>query len=200
MTQAIAQWGLVTSMVSAIAGVASVMVAAHTIRKSGEALKAQREQDRQAAAEQAAHTVRLVELEGDILRASNFETTAHETYNHYLTLCIERPELTSWLLAKKSFGFTTPRQVFDQGTVESERYLWFVSYMLNACERIVLATEGSEGAAAWIEVVRSQLSYHKSVLAVMFKELGSHYDGTFGRLVCQTIKCPGCDTCREGPA
>src|ERR1700760_4738050 len=51
------------------------------------------------------------------------EATAKQIYSDYLKLAIEHPAFTS---GKK-----------PDDPLESERYEWFVSYMLNACEQIV---------------------------------------------------------------
>jgi len=104
------------------------------------------------------------------------ETNALETYNDYLKLCVERPELSSHTLAVRTLPGETVKGILRQLTVETERYLWFVSVMLNACEKIVLSARLTEQKdPAWTAVVLSQLSYHRSTLREVWPEWRRHY-------------------------
>jgi hypothetical protein len=75
------------------------------------------------------------------------ESFARQTYANYLQLAIQYP-------AYASGGQPGDEEAFEQ-------YEWFVSYMLNACEHVLLFVSGSED---WRACVRSQLSYHRDYL------------------------------------
>ncbi len=75
------------------------------------------------------------------------EAVARQTYNEYLKLAIQYPNLAAG------------NQPTDP--LEFESYEWFVSYMLNACEQILLFEPNSP---EWQFCVRAQLDYHRHYL------------------------------------
>jgi hypothetical protein len=100
------------------------------------------------------------------------EQDAQSVYSEYLKLCIEYPELSSATLAVKTLPSKTFAGLAKQLTTESERYLWFVSYMLSACEKIILTCPDD---IEWDSTVRAQISYHKSSLGEAWSEIRTHY-------------------------
>jgi hypothetical protein len=100
------------------------------------------------------------------------EQDAQAVYSDYLKLCIEYPELSSATLAAKHLPSRTLANLTKQLTPESEQYLWFVSYMLSACEKILLTCPDDE---EWLSAVQAQVSYHKSALAEAWPDISSHY-------------------------
>ena len=70
------------------------------------------------------------------LQASR-ESSAMDAYRSYLALCIERPELSSSLLYLKKTGCGSFKGITKELSEDSERYLWFVSNLLNTGEQIV---------------------------------------------------------------
>jgi len=123
--------------------------------------------------------------------------TANETYNDYLRLCIQYPELSSYDVAKKRFKFSSPSYVRAACTIDTERYLWFVSYLLNACERIIL---DSKDGSDWHDVIWDQLDYHKPILTEMRNVWASHYYPALRRIICDVTECPGCEDCQAEDA
>jgi hypothetical protein len=75
------------------------------------------------------------------------EATAKQFYGRYLELTIEHPDMAR--------GRPSPE------ALESEKYEWFVSYMLNACEQIL---ESSPGDREWRSWVKGQIVYHKKYI------------------------------------
>jgi len=72
------------------------------------------------------------------------EATAKQFYGKYLELTIEHPDLASGKHSSEA--------------LDSEKYEWFVSYLLNACEQIV---ESAPGDKEWCDWVKGQIKYHK---------------------------------------
>jgi len=82
------------------------------------------------------------------VRQSQREATAKQIYMEYIKLAFENPKISS------------PEKA-DQEIVKDIKYRWFVAFLLNACDEILAANENDEG---WKEVVRIELSYHRTYL------------------------------------
>jgi Uri superfamily endonuclease len=80
-------------------------------------------------------------------KQSQREAIARGIYSNYLQLAMENP------------SFARGSQPAED--LEFERYEWFVSYMLNACEHILLFVSDKSG---WEQCVAAQLSYHVEYL------------------------------------
>src|SRR5215469_6261088 len=82
-------------------------------------------------------------------RSVQREGVARQAYSGYLKLCFAEPAFASgnW---QKSFPAIPENLQF-------EKYEWFVSVMLNACEAILLHVADKD---EWIETIRSQIGYH----------------------------------------
>jgi hypothetical protein len=83
------------------------------------------------------------------------EATAAQIYSKYLELAVLYPELANGVRPT-----TLP---------ERERYEWFVSYMLNACEQIWGATINDP---IWQSCVEGQLAFHQNHLCTDRRFLG----------------------------
>jgi len=97
------------------------------------------------------------------------ESFARQTYADYLQLAIQYPSYASGNRPGDKEAF--------------ERYEWFVSYMLNACEHVLLFVTGSE---QWRACVRSQLSYHRDYLCKnkwFMENARSHYSADLLSLI-----------------
>jgi hypothetical protein len=80
-------------------------------------------------------------------REAQRETVARQTYGDYLKLAIQYPDFASGSQPADALKF--------------EQHEWFVSYMLNACEHILLFAAHSR---EWRHCVRAQLGYHRPYL------------------------------------
>ncbi|HXE85398.1 MAG TPA: hypothetical protein VN524_01210 [Hyphomicrobiaceae bacterium] len=108
------------------------------------------------------------------------EATAQQTYDQYLRLSFEHPDLAA-------------AEVGDS-TLAREKYGWFVSIMLNAGERILLQVPDDK---EWGRAVRSQVAYHCMYLkgSEFQSKLACHYSPQIREIVqkiCGTPKhqCP----------
>ena len=108
------------------------------------------------------------------------EATAIGIWKDYLHLALQHPTLA----APREFLTTSSR-----GTEEFERYEWFVSAMLFACEQIVALSPDDR---AWRDTVLSQLRYHKRYLGGNYFEI-AHYSPVLQGLIRQV-------TSEAGPA
>lgn len=108
------------------------------------------------------------------------EQEAQSVYSEYLRLCIEYPEFSSATLAKKKLKIDSFADISNLLTEDSERYLWFVSYMLSACEKIRLTCPDD---CDWEATIRSQISYHGSTLLEIWKDMEKHYSPELRSLV-----------------
>jgi hypothetical protein len=85
---------------------------------------------------------------------SQKEATAKEIFKEYLLIAFEHPAFSvmdSSVLKVKPDG------------LEFERYKWFVSYMLFACEEILDLFPNSK---EWTETIERNLGYHKNYLKI----------------------------------
>lgn len=73
------------------------------------------------------------------------EILARQTYSSYLLKALEHPDFASGRAITRDF----------------EKYEWFVSYMLNACEGIILHLPKDK---YWESCVKSQLENHRDYL------------------------------------
>ena len=104
--------------------------------------------------------------------ASARETDAQQTFNDYIKICLQYPEISSDEIALKHLGRENFHGILEEYSAESERYLWFLSFVLHASEKIL--TSG-DAAKAWRIKIDGQLSYHKKALRAVWPEWQSHY-------------------------
>ena len=103
-------------------------------------------------------------------RKAQREATASQLYASYLTLAVEYPRLAGAEVKKHELE-------------EYERYEWFVSVMLHACEQILELTQGD---TAWRKTILSQFIYHKDYLAEEFDP--EEYSNEVGKLVGKALE------------
>jgi hypothetical protein len=93
------------------------------------------------------------------------EIVARQIYSEYLKLAIQYPELACG--------------VQPADPKEFERYEWFVSFMLNACEHILFYVPEDP---RWRDCMVSQIGYHAEYLSKKM-DIRSHYSPDFSRLI-----------------
>ena len=108
------------------------------------------------------------------------ETVALNAYNDYLRIAFENPEFCCAHLAAKKIGIGSWTGIQGKVTPESEKYLWYLSILLNAAEQIVSNVPLSD---TWINTIRDQFRYHYSPLKEIWPIWQSHYEGDIKRLV-----------------
>jgi hypothetical protein len=120
----------------------------------------------------------LILLQVRTASASQRETSARQFYENYLRLSFDFPALArgEWQDGEKE----------SRRVIAFEKYEWFVSIMLNACEAIILyVAKGDQ----WIDAVRGQLTYHREYLrSPEFAKYMSHYSPLMQQLITEVMK------------
>lgn len=101
------------------------------------------------------------------------ETLAMEAHRLLVQTCFKFPEYsTAEMYAKFVKGCRLKEVRLDEMTVESERYLWFLSLLLNTCEQII---ETVCPDSAWDAVVANHLSDHEHSLRFLWPGWRKYY-------------------------
>jgi hypothetical protein len=98
--------------------------------------------------------------------------SAVSIYHDYLRMCVEYPMFASYEAAKRIDGFPSLSNLEDAVTPDSERYLWFVSFMLSACDNIIYSDDYD--ANDWERAILAQIEYHEAPLARLWPEHWEH--------------------------
>ena len=93
-------------------------------------------------------------------------------YHDYLRLCVEHPTMASFEATASLPNFPSLDKLEDARTPDSERYLWFVSFMLSACENIRFSDEYDR---EWERAITDQLTYHEGPLRVLWVDNWEHH-------------------------
>jgi hypothetical protein len=108
------------------------------------------------------------------------EQDAQATYSDYLKLCFENPELACSDLAIKTLPTKSFEGLGSITTKESERYIWFLSMMLSANEKIYFSCPND---AAWLRCIKSQIGYHWESLKEVWPNMKGHFSPGFCAIV-----------------
>ena len=111
---------------------------------------------------------------------ANREAGALQAHRDYLRLCFDNPEYSSTALFKQAHPEVYLATIEQALTPVTEKYLWFVSVLLNTCEQLILFVSSK---AEWRAVAVSQLSYHADVLRVVWPSWRTHYSAEMDVLV-----------------
>lgn len=90
-----------------------------------------------------------------VARASQREATAIDTWMNYEQRGLEYPKYANPELSKLDYEEKT----LDGDRQEFYRYEWFVSFMLLACDEVLLLD-----SRGWKDVVKNNLGYHRDYL------------------------------------
>lgn len=130
------------------------------------------------------------------------ETVAMETYREYLRLAFENPQYSGAAIAARTIGLVGGGFDWDLATreectalwngiegkltEESEKYLWFLSFLLSSCEKIVDHATKSDG---WTRTIKDQLRYHFSSLDALWNNWEGHFgsDSQLAKLVREVL-------------
>ena len=101
-----------------------------------------------------------------------------------MLLCFEHPELASSYLMSKHLGVSDFSRIMTDITLEGEKALWFISYVLFAMEQLLLSNaRWFRIDPVWKSTVEAQLGYHASLLAVVWPEWCEMYHPKMDRVV-----------------
>lgn len=112
------------------------------------------------------------------------QIAALEAHKDYIRLCIDYPEISSHELMKAHLKVEDFQSILIDMTTESEKALWFFSYVLFAMEHLILTNTYWSGVApAWQSTVEDQLGYHAELLGVVWPDWKAHYSIEMDRVV-----------------
>lgn len=133
-------------------------------------------------------SLRLIARQTKEASRSAQRTTAFDAHKEYLRFCIEHPQLSSSYMMLKFIKKRSFSGILDQGTIETEQALWFLSYVLFAMEQLATSwCHEGEIDPAWEATVIDQLSYHAALLIEVWPAWKGHYGPDMDRLVALAI-------------
>ncbi|WP_132955328.1 hypothetical protein [Rhizobium sp. BK251] len=112
------------------------------------------------------------------------ESGALGAYRDYLRLCFDFPQYSSAKMALREIGAEDFSGIECDLTKRSEKYLWFLSILLNTAEQILLDVE-AEGE--WRIVLKWQLHYHHPALQEIWPGSQFGYSGAMRKLVDEVL-------------
>jgi hypothetical protein len=116
-------------------------------------------------------------------RVSN-HLSALEAQKDYIRLCVDYPELSSSFMMSKSLNLSSFSGFLNILTPESERALWFLSYVLFAMEQsIVTYVRWAAIDPCWRKNVEDQLGYHAELLEDVWPAWKLQYSAEMDRAV-----------------
>lgn len=116
------------------------------------------------------------------------QANALDAHKDYIKLCIERPELSSSTMALRHIGKANFDNILDSYELESERVLWFLSYVLYAMEQVLQSSRFIFWTdSAWLATAKDQLRYHLPTLRAVWPEWRAHYGAALSSVVDELI-------------
>ncbi len=107
------------------------------------------------------------------------QAAAIQSWSEYLRLGLDNPELGETWIALKSLRISSAVKLVSGETIRSQRYLWFLSIMLEAAENLIAAyPEGS-----WKLTVEENLRYHRPALKAFWQTEGRFYSPELRKIV-----------------
>ncbi len=97
----------------------------------------------------------------------------------YVRTGLERPELGETRIALKAFECESLEELVGGNTVDSQRYLWFLTVALDACENLYLHMLTDR----WEITIRQNIAYHAPALLIIWPEEKVQYHERFRALV-----------------
>jgi hypothetical protein len=119
-------------------------------------------------------------------RVSN-SIAALESHKDYIRLCLDHPELSSSTLMKAYLKIDSFSGILDVLTPDSERALWFMSYVLFAMEQSIISVPGDK---FWRTNIEDQLGYHSELLEEVWGIWRSHYTPEMDQVVTSVLNRP----------
>lgn len=117
------------------------------------------------------------------------EIAAFDAHKEYICLCIEYPHLSSSFMMKQHLGIKNFDGILYSEKAETERALWFLSYVLFAMEQLILTSGRWNGDdPAWRTTVMDQLGYHAELLDAVWSEWRAHYSEKMDEVVAAALR------------
>ncbi len=112
------------------------------------------------------------------------EAAALSAWNDYLRLCFENPQYA----CADQAGKTVPNglnHLEDNPSIEAEKYLWFLSIVLNSCEQVLL---GMRNVSDWRGTLVDQVWYHAAAIHQLWDEWKEGYSPKLKDIVADGLK------------
>ncbi len=100
-------------------------------------------------------------------RVSQREATAKEVWRDYELLGLQHPDLA----LPDSGDCDADAEAFQGSREKFKKYRWYVSFMLLACEEILLCTRNRED---WLSAIERQIRRHKDYIGSDFFRKSGH--------------------------
>jgi hypothetical protein len=105
---------------------------------------------------------------------------ALSAWRDYLAACTKYTEYSSHPLVKNTLPSRSTKDIEVQDSIESERYLWFLSTLLLGCEQVLLHASDADG---WWPTMTDQISYHWPSFVQLRGPWAQQYDARVLRLI-----------------
>lgn len=115
------------------------------------------------------------------------QDTAIQTWMEYVRLGLANPDLGETRIALKYLRIRSAEKLVSGDTIGSQRYLWFLTVMLDACQNLIL----HRFTKLWNTTIEENIRYHREALAILWPDESKHYSKTFGVLVARVLNEPG---------
>lgn len=115
------------------------------------------------------------------------ESFARQCWIDYLKIGLDYPELGETRVALSNYIGSTPKSLSEGNTKYSQRYLWFLTIVLDACENVIRYLPKKDWEVTLIEQVR----YHRPVLNIIWdSEWSRFYSAELDRIVRTALESP----------
>ena len=111
------------------------------------------------------------------------QNAATQMWLEYIRIGLQNPELGEGHIALKYLRVSNYEALVEGNTLKSQRYLWFLTLLLDTCETIIL----HKFTDRWKLTIETNLRYHKESLALFWPTEAVYYSREFGVLVEKVI-------------
>ena len=114
------------------------------------------------------------------------EDFARQLWLDYLKTGLDHPEFGETRCALAAFPGMTPKDLIDGNHECSQRYLWFLTVLLDTCENVLRYLPRRD----WEPTLIEQLRFHRPALKEFWDEECRFYSGALDKLVRKALVAP----------
>jgi hypothetical protein len=114
------------------------------------------------------------------------EDFARQLWLDYLKIGLENPELGETRCVLAAYPDLTPKDLVTGNHIGSQRYLWFLTVLLDTCENVLRYLQRSD----WERGVVEQLRFHRPALKEMWPDEQEFYSDRLARMVQKALAMP----------
>jgi hypothetical protein len=111
------------------------------------------------------------------------DAAALQTWMEYLRLGLDNPDLGETRIALSRFKMKSVQALLSGNTMGSQRYLWFLTILLDACDNLVRQFS----TRRWHQTVEYNLGLHRPALMACWSDVGPYYSDALGALVARVL-------------